>query len=949
MTDQQLAFDAFGPADEVEGSADALHAYVGDDLDLTRPYAAVAEAMWKAGWRGVLPLPRGKKHAPPEGWTGNGAPYPSYADVYTWLETAREQANSICVRMPETVVGIDIDDYPGKPGRQTFLKLCSELNAPPPTWRSTARGLDNESGIRFYRVPAGLHFRGGFPGIEIIQKVHRYAVVWPSINPDAGGARYRWIDPSGRLVDAFPRVDELPELPEAWLQAIISSGAFTEAAELSLGEVGDWLRQTRQGAPCAKVRNSLKVFTEQLQGRGSRSRHDIAMDATRTLIAYGGEGHAGAREAVGSLMKVFVEEVTRPGKGGIVRDEDEAWKEIKNLAYGAVRLAAAKHALPETFDPECMMWDETPDWVGPVSPRGNGVPRSVATPPVGPAVADGPAKETSKTVRTSTEGVEREDTASPPVEASPAPAAPAAVPEVAQVTVRDDVAPERTYESMFTEAHLAERVAEHVMKHRFCWTKALGWLGWNGRQWEERPTEDVTEAVRMYFLDWFTEEVKAQAAAERRKAISMQLSAAKIGNITGLCRGLVQRRAADFDGDPNILNVRNGVVDLRTGELHRHDPARAITKCTEVSYHPAARHKDWTAALDALPVDVAEWYKVRIGQALTGYMTSDDALIVMQGGGENGKSTLNGTIGAMLGSYFVLVSDRVLLANPSDHPTELMDLMGARLALVEETPEARHLNVARLKKVVGTPRITARRIRMDDVTFEATHSLFLSTNYRPIVAETDHGTWRRLQLCVFPYTFKPSGAYLQPGQKHGDPTLRERLLASVRRDGPAARAALAWAIEGARAWYEAGQVMPKPPAEVDRDTHAWRAESDQVLSYIVDRLEFDPDSSILSSDLLADFNGWLNSSGAKPWGERVLASRFGTHDEFATNRVTKSKQRTSSLTLSRPAGLQWIGLGHRPEAPPVAAAWHGVRFKPEEIAATESIEEEAPESVPALF
>ena len=49
--------------------------------------------------------------------------------------------------------------------------------------------------------------------------------------------------------------------------------------------------------------------------------------------------------------------------------------------------------------------------------------------------------------------------------------------------------------------------------------------------------------------------------------------------------------------------------------------------------------------------------------------------------------------------------------------------------------------------------MTARLIRHDNVTWEATHSLFLTTNYLPRIDETDHGTWRRLAMVRFPYRF----------------------------------------------------------------------------------------------------------------------------------------------------------------------------------------------------
>ena len=35
-----------------------------------------------------------------------------------------------------------------------------------------------------------------------------------------------------------------------------------------------------------------------------------------------------------------------------------------------------------------------------------------------------------------------------------------------------------------------------------------------------------------------------------------------------------------------------------------------------------------------------------------------------------------------------------------------------------------------------------------------TFCLFVSTNYKPRVDETDHGTWRRLAMVEFPITYR---------------------------------------------------------------------------------------------------------------------------------------------------------------------------------------------------
>lgn len=240
-----------------------------------------------------------------------------------------------------------------------------------------------------------------------------------------------------------------------------------------------------------------------------------------------------------------------------------------------------------------------------------------------------------------------------------------------------------------------------------------------------------------------------------------------------------------------------------------------------------------------------------------------------------------------------------------------------RLAVAEETPEARRLSVNRLKKTVGTPRITARKVHKDDVTFDATHSLMLSTNYRPLVEETDRGTWRRLSLVRFPFTFitDPNKKLISPLDKRGDPTLRDR----AKLDPEIWAAALVWMIEGAMRWYARGRILPPPPARVEADTNEWRKESDQVLAYLDDRIRFDTDRHVMSSDFLYDLNAWLKARGHQPWSDKLLTARFGDHDVIGRHHVEK-KTVYQSEALSRPEGKRY------PEVPKRYTAWLGIRF-----------------------
>lgn len=215
------------------------------DTTYSGPFARAAHIYRQAGWHGTLPLGSrpGVKYPPPSGWTGHGAPYPSAADVAAWSETHGDR--NIGLRMPPSVIGLDVDDYGDKTGAATLAQLELNFGPLPPTWVSSARPAP--SGIRFYRVP---HERAGvinWPGeagkfIEIIQPGHRYAVVWPSTNPEAAGAEYRWRHENGDHYDPtdVPGPDDLPTLPVRWIEGLALPYVTVDKTSLGSDSAAAW-------------------------------------------------------------------------------------------------------------------------------------------------------------------------------------------------------------------------------------------------------------------------------------------------------------------------------------------------------------------------------------------------------------------------------------------------------------------------------------------------------------------------------------------------------------------------------------------------------------------------------------------------------------------------------------------------------------------------------------
>jgi hypothetical protein len=248
----------------------------------------------------------------------------------------------------------------------------------------------------------------------------------------------------------------------------------------------------------------------------------------------------------------------------------------------------------------------------------------------------------------------------------------------------------------------------------WAYADGLGLMRYDGRRWRKAQEHALTEAVRARLADIEIEEhrlavMRGATAAELGKVSSL-LSRARAYAVQRLVLGIIAETEPAFDAYPHLLNTPTGIVDLRTRELLPHDPAFYLTKMTGVGFDPDADMTRWSKALEALPEKVRGWVQVRLGQAVTGFTPDDDMLVIFEGAGENGKTTVLHAPRKALGDYAVTVPERLLIANPNDHPTTLMTLMGARLAVIEELPEGRSLNVKRLKDTVGTPEITARRM-----------------------------------------------------------------------------------------------------------------------------------------------------------------------------------------------------------------------------------------------
>lgn len=469
------------------------------------------------------------------------------------------------------------------------------------------------------------------------------------------------------------------------------------------------------------------------------------------------------------------------------------------------------------------------------------------------------------------------------------------------------------------DADLALNMGDRALGERFRYTTGLGWLEWDGARWStECPPERVLAAVVGMVPEMLKEWSAAGVDGKVIRELARTRSSQKAGQVAKMLSAFLLIKEEQLDTHAHLLNARNGTINLETGELHEHRRGDLITKITEVDYVAGATHDDWDAALQAIADDgTRAWLQMKFGQGITGHPASDEALAILKGGGSNGKSVMLDAIMGAIGDFGVSVSPRVLTGNTSDHPTEKMDLRGARLAVSEELPDGRHLNEVTIKQLVGTERITARLMRQDNIVFKATHSMFVTTNYDLQVSGSDDGTWRRFQLIPFPFRYT---ANPQPGtnERLGDPLLKRRMRNQAQR-----QAVLSWVVAGAVKLNKEHDGITPPPSEfVNQSTNDWRANADVVYAYSRDRLVFESGSVVLTQELFDDFSQWQEERGGRPMSMNTFMGKF-LGAEFVRKSGVEKARENLTREPSRPPH-QTVLSEWTPGAR--ASIAHGVRF-----------------------
>jgi putative DNA primase/helicase len=313
-----------------------------------------------------------------------------------------------------------------------------------------------------------------------------------------------------------------------------------------------------------------------------------------------------------------------------------------------------------------------------------------------------------------------------------------------------------------------------------------------------------------------------------------------------------------FDQNPWLLGVSNGVVDLTTGRLRRGRPEDWITLSTRVPFNRSARCPRFDQFLEEVfehDQDLIEFVRRAIGYSLTGAI-SEQCFFACYGAGANGKSTLLEVIRYVLGDYAVALPFNTLeIEQRSSIPNDVAMLASKRFATSVETREEVRMNEQRIKALTGGDTITARLLYKEFFKFDPTHKLWLAFNHPPIIVDNSHAMWRRVRMIPFNHRFESS---------EQDKQLPEKLKDE-------APGILALAVQASLEWQRNGLGEPKAVRDTTKE---YQQKMDHVEAFVTECCIEDASLASPCAALWEGYQDFAKQAGETPIDRGVFSKRL---------------------------------------------------------------------------
>ena len=424
------------------------------------------------------------------------------------------------------------------------------------------------------------------------------------------------------------------------------------------------------------------------------------------------------------------------------------------------------------------------------------------------------------------------------------------------------------------------------------------WHTWDGARWvpdadgeararirtaARRATQRLRKLAKASGLDDERKKLRAQAARF--------LDRNSEAGILSFLETELRICASAFDGDPDVLNVPDGTVDLRTGELRHRAAGAPFLRAAGFTPEPGP-----TPLFDAFLRDLTDGddeladYLLRLaGYWLTGRTGEKAAWFAYGARSHTGKSTFVRLIAALLGSYHAAVGVDEFLTGRGRF-SMLGTHARARLVTATEPAAGARWDEPSLKALTGDDLVSAERKYRDAETFSPDFKILVVGNHEPQLQTPDEAILGRLRIV-------PLNNVVPPERR--DPEIVRKILD---REGPAIMARI---VQEAATWYREGLL---DAAAVATATADYGATQNAFSEWLIAHCSFEPGAKTAQAKLR---EAWERFREARGLPDSYSAEQIRT--VFPGVRVKNCRDRARDRRWRAWADLRFTLLPDDPE------------------------------------
>jgi len=417
----------------------------------------------------------------------------------------------------------------------------------------------------------------------------------------------------------------------------------------------------------------------------------------------------------------------------------------------------------------------------------------------------------------------------------------------------------------------AENIEEYTARGRAIHYWGKVWLTWKGEKYGVIEDGELRGKLYEFCHRKFVKNAKAKNAGREKKdhvnvkKVSNNLIKDVVTAMSGLCyipsdvewnTWLPTREKKPW------VALQNGILDVDALLAGKTDYMRPLSPdwfskvILPYDFDPLAKCPKWNAFLDyCLEGDIE---RIALLQEWAGYCllpdTGQQAFMVLEGEGGNGKSVYIAGLTALLGPANI----SAVPLEAFGQPFTLSDTLGKLLNAAADCGDLDRTAEGQLKWFTGGNMMRFDRKYLPSITCKPTARLMIACNNRPHISDSSEGVFRRMKVCPWRIVIPKDKRIL--GMDEAEWWERSGELPGM----------FCWAIAGlARLRAQKDFTVCRMGEEAKEE---YRVETNPARTFLTLFCEIKPGCSVLSSDVYARYSKWCKDNG---YTHPVTSARFG--------------------------------------------------------------------------